>query len=158
MKEVISTNGTAVIVDDDDYEKTCGYTISTSKRGNSYYVICHKNGTSFLLHRLIMGNPEAFSIDHIDGNGLNNQKNNLRICTHNQNMKNRRKNTHNNNKKKCSSIYKGVQKMYRAKIVYNGKSKTKEFWDEIKAAEWYDEMALKYHGEFACTNKMLGLL
>jgi ribosomal protein L24E len=56
------------------------------------------------LHRLIMGCPKGMVIDHIDGNGLNNRKSNLRICTHAQNCQN----LHGANSRNITSGIRGV--------------------------------------------------
>ncbi len=56
----------------------------------------------FLLHRMILNPPEDMCIDHINGNGLDNRRSNLKICTHAENMLNRHMNKNN------SSGYRGV--------------------------------------------------
>ncbi len=93
-------------------------------------------------------------IDHLDGNPLNNKKNNLRICTHAENMRNSKIRINN------KSGYKGVSYQensnnYRASIRFNNiKINIGDFIDPIDAARAYNAAALKYHGEFAHLNKI----
>lgn len=106
------------------------------------------------IHRMIMNASANMKIDHIDGNPMNNRRNNLRICTVGENNCNRKKS---NNK---TSRYKGVywsseRAKWISQIKANGKSKRLgQFSDEIKAAHAYNIAALKYHGEFAKLNEI----
>jgi hypothetical protein len=106
-----------------------------------------KLGQKFVkMHQVIVGYKRP---DHIDGNGLNNQKHNLRPATHAQNSRNK-------GKHKGTSKYKGVCKTpykWRARIYVDGKSKFLGDKDlEIDAAKLYDEAAVKYFGKFARLN------
>jgi len=101
------------------------------------------------MHRLITKPPKNMQVDHIDGNCLNNQKNNLRICTHSENMKNRKANS---NKR-----FKGVEKVpsgkWRAQITVNGKKiYIGTYETELEAAQAYDKEAVKFHKEYSKTN------
>lgn len=152
MKEVKLTRGLFAQVDDSDFEWINKYTWATRLDQTRYYAITHtsrkdkKQGTVFM-HTLIMNPPKGMEIDHIDGNGLNNQRNNLRIVTHSQNMMNQR----------SARKYKGVfitKKGYirtairvNNEIYYAGTSKTEE-----QAAKRYDALASYYYGEFARLN------
>jgi len=97
--------------------------------------------------------PANFVVDHINFNGLDNRKANLRIVTHRQNVCHRRKLD-----KTTRSRYKGAywdekMKRWRARIQINGKSiYLGVYKDEVEAAQAYDEGAKKYHGEFAVVN------
>ena len=108
-------------------------------------------GSVVLLHRLITNCPDHLEVDHKDGNGLNNSRQNLRVCTHLQNLQNRRKHC------KSSSVYKGVywesaKGRWRTQIVVNGK-KIRKYWSsESDAARHYDELAAQHFGEFARLN------
>ncbi|MBE3141457.1 MAG: HNH endonuclease [Thermoplasmata archaeon] len=107
--------------------------------------------TIIYIHRLIMNAPHGIDVDHIDMDKLNNQRGNLRLCTRSQNMMNSGKRANN------VSGYKGVSlvggKYIRAQIRVNGeKIHLGNFPDSISAAKAHDEVARKYHGEFARTN------
>jgi len=118
------------------------------------YWLCYSltfNGKNTAMHRFIMKPPDDLVVDHIDGNGLNNTRANLRICTYQQNIFNRKG-------WGKDSKYKGVSwdkrsKKWRAKIRYNSKDKhLGVFEDEIEAAKEYDKEAAKLFGEFAYLN------
>jgi hypothetical protein len=104
------------------------------------------------MHRQIMNAPEGLLVDHIDGNGLNNQKNNLRLCSSAQNARNRRPTS------KPYSKYKGVSwhkrnKKWEVRIAKSGKSTyLGTFEDELEAALAYDRKAEELFGEFAYLN------
>ena len=98
-----------------------------------------------------MGAPEHLLVDHIDHNGLNNCRSNLRLSTMAQNVRN-------TISRGGSSKYKGVHwckrsKKWTGQICFNGKGHhLGGFRDEIEAAKAYDKRAKELHGEFACLN------
>lgn len=107
------------------------------------------------MHRLLMQPPSTkLVVDHIDGDGLNNQRHNLRIASHSENMRNRIASG-------GVSRFKGVwldRRAWRAEIQLNGrKIRLGSYTKEVEAAKAYDRAAIIYHGEFAATNKDLGL-
>lgn len=114
MKTIPFSNDVSVaLVDDDDYRKINKYRWIKNNMG---YGTRGTGGTTYMIHRVIMGAVKGQFVDHIDGNPLNNQKNNLRLCTHRQNMYNRK--IHRNN----TSGYRGVVKVkekWRAYIKVN---------------------------------------
>ena len=161
MKEIQLTQGKVAIVDDEMFEFLNQWKWFASNKNGKFYVVRNitvsKNKqNSIFMHRFIMKPEKGFVIDHLDGNGLNNQKNNLRICTFGQNGMNRGSQSNN----KCG--FKGVHffknttnKNWIAKICYNRKIiHLGTFIDPIEAARAYNDAALKYHGEFAKLNKI----
>ena len=105
------------------------------------------------MHRQILNAPAYMLVDHINGNGLDNRKANLRLATGVQNGYNRRK-----TRKRTWSKYKGVtfdkrRKKWQAKIVVNGRKQyLGSFNNQLDGARAYDRAARKYHGEFAALN------
>jgi len=107
------------------------------------------------MHRVIMklNFGDKRQVDHINGNGIDNRRNNLRICTQSQNNQNQRTQI-------ClkSSKYKGVLwhkccKRWMAQIKLNKKNKyIGLFKNEIDAAHAYDREAKELFGEYAKTN------
>lgn len=156
MKEIKLTKEQITLVDDSDYEYLNQWHWQAIKNIDTFYAqrsirINGKRGF-ISIHRLIMNTPKNMEVDHIDHNGLNNQKNNLRNCTHREN--------HINVRSKGRSKYLGVYfQEYRgysyikADITINGERKRLgSFKTEEDAARAYDEVAKTYHGEFANLN------
>lgn len=156
MKTIMLSNGKGCMVDDDDYEYLNQFQWHEAKnRRKTTYARRRKyNQNNLLMHRVIM-NPEKFQVDHIDGNGLNNQKSNLRICTPAQNSANQAKSIN------CLSKYKGVtvqagHKKWVAKICKNyNKIYIGQFNTEEDAARAYNNAAIEMFGEFAKLNEIL---
>ncbi len=124
-------------------KKTVSYAITSIRHGNK----SRKTG----MHNLILIAGNGLEIDHIDGNGLNNRRSNLRVCTRSQNLMNMRKS-------KGSSKYKGVHwrkdsKKWRAYIMLNYKQTHLGFFnDETEAAKAYNDKAKELFGRFANLN------
>jgi hypothetical protein len=157
MKEIPLTQGKVALVDNEDFEylnqwkwfycksRKTGY----AKRSNGEK---RPNQRQISMHRVIMNVPDDMQVDHIDHDGLNNQRRNLRNCTSTENKQNSQKHINN------TSGYIGVfwekrRKKWCAKIQANNKSVfLGRFLLPEDAALAYDAAAGKYCGEFACTN------
>lgn len=135
------------LVDDEDYEYLNQFNWYVSAGRNTSYAARLEDHT-ILMHREILNPDIKLVIDHIDQNGLNNQKSNLRQCTHYQNKLNRIS--------RCACGYLGVsiKKGYiSARIQVNGKSKHLGYFKNVEdAARCRDNAAKKYYGEFATLN------
>lgn len=120
-------------------------------KGRPAYAASRVAGVYVLMHRLIVEAPAGSEVDHVDGNGLNNRRENLRCCTHQQNCRNSRKHP-------GRSDYKGVcwekrRGHWVAMIrTSQGRKHLGSFDSEKDAAEAYKLAARQYHGEFARTS------
>ena len=159
-KEIKLTQGQYAIVDADDYEglNQWKWYAHKKKTEHTFYVdrfasIGRNKREMVSMHRLIMSlqNGDGKQVDHIDGNGLNNQRSNLRLCTRSQNNMNCRA-------RKGTSKYKGVSwvkrdKRWLAKITHSGKLiYIGQFMCEDDAAFAYNKICKKLHGDFARLN------
>lgn len=155
-KEVALTQNYAAIVDDEDYERVIQYNWHCAKRLTTIYAGSRirdvdKKETYVLMHRFIMNAPKGVEVDHINGNGLDNQSHNLRFATHQENTRNQHR------KRGFKGIAEQSFNQYRKRFwssINVGKARiTLGFYDnEMAAACAYDYAAVEYFGEFACLN------
>lgn len=141
-REIQLTRGYVALVDDADYPRVCHIKWYAHNMGYAY------NKKHGLMHRLICPPPEGFELDHINRNGFDNRRCNLRICTHQENMWNRRlrKNQHGYAGVKYrydASHYVAKIRLPNGKDLYLGHADTAE-----AAAQLYAEAVRKYHGQF----------
>lgn len=73
------------MVDDEDFEYLNQWKWTAHRIGNDWYATRGEKKKIIYMHREILRTPKGMLTDHIDMDGLNNQKKNLRICTHQQN-------------------------------------------------------------------------
>ena len=129
-----------------------------ARRGHKYAEACEK-GQRILMHRLILGAVAGQVVDHANGNGLDNTRANIRLCTQRDNMCNQRVQTTGRKRSK----FKGVSanrrgKPWSAAIPIDGrKMYLGAFRSEEEAARAYDAAAKELHGAFACTNDNMKL-
>lgn len=147
------------LVDDEDFEKFNQYMwcVFNKKSELKYaarniYSEATKKWKVIFLHREIMKTPKGFVVDHINHDGLDNRKENLRNCTTAENLRNARRTEDN------TSGYKGVcwnklrKKWYAYACVSGKRIHLGCFFDKEKAARAYDDAAKKYYKEFASLN------
>lgn len=139
------------LIDDDDWDKVRGYEWRVMKTKYTNYVQA-KGGV--LLHRIVMDAKKGEFVDHINGNGLDCRKSNMRLCTQSQNNANRRR--HGQFKSKYFGVYWDNHRGgWRATITKDKKSrKSPRMKSELDAAKQYNEWAIEAHGEFAKLNPL----
>lgn len=158
MKTILLTQGKVALVDDEDFSRLNYFQWFATESSNGRWY-AHRNTvggsprTIVPMHRAVLGAmPGDYDVDHIDRNGLNNQKDNLRYTTQAGNTANsvvRRDN---------KSGFKGVRwdkrnKRWAAQITVSRKSLWLGYYLTAEdAAKCYDHAAIKYHGNFARTN------
>lgn len=164
MKQIPLTRGQFALVDDADYEWLMQWKWHAVWMYKSYRAIRkitlsghgkNRKREAILMSRLIMGlkKGDPRNADHHNHNTLDNQRHNLRVCTHQENQMNMRV-----IKKNTTSKYKGVfwvrsRQIWQAKIKHRGRQiYLGQYADEIEAARVVDAAAIKYRGEFACLN------
>jgi hypothetical protein len=149
-----------ILIDFDDLEKAREFTGTWTIFGsnNSLYARATKKRNDktiqLLLHRLLTNCETGKIVDHINHNTLDNRKKNLRVCTSSQNQSNR------TSLIAKTSNYKGVyfdkeRRKWTAQITVNRKGiYLGRYLNEKKAAQRYNEAAIKYFGEFALINNL----
>lgn len=140
MKELKISRGLVALVDDDVFDALSAHKYYASKSGATHYAVRHQKpivlGKLKLHHEVIGYPPDGMVVDHIDGDGLNNTRANLRFVTVRQNQQNQVLSTC-----KKHSKYPGVSRYIRGKYSYwvagakfNGKRKTIGYFDTEEAA------------------------
>ena len=144
------SQGKFATVDDEDFQKVTEYNWWFD-HGYARASTGGRKGKKFYLHRFILGSPKE-NIDHKDGNGLNCQKENLRLSTQGENLKNMEKHKDGSSKFK-GAYYRKDRKKWQSRIMVNGKNVILgTFLTETQAAQAYDRASLKHHGEFGRRN------
>ncbi len=141
------------LVDDDRFEALSRFRWKLNERG--IYAQWRDNGVrrTVMLHHAVIGKPRAgLETDHRDRNRLNNQRSNLRQCTHGQNMQNRG----GWSKTGFKGIYRDKRQPIKPWIAElnlgRAKFKSKSFGTPEEAALAYNELAKAHFGEFAVLN------
>jgi hypothetical protein len=159
MKKIKLTQNKYALVDDADFYLLSGVKWYAMKypSGDTYYAVRARKANGKSISRLqmqnvIMNPAMGMLVDHKDGDGLNNQRSNLRICTPKENGYNRKINKNN------KSGFKGVRNnknRWEVKIIKDGKYyHLGRFKDLLEAAKVYNDAAKKLFGEFAKLNKI----
>lgn len=151
-------NKTKILIDEEDLDriKAEGWSMSKTSHG---YVFCNKylgrvNGKykydRKYLHRIIMNPPKNMTVDHIDGDPLNNQKNNLRVCSMANNAKNKK------SKNGVIGVYWHKQiGRWASQISKNGKRFHVGVFKTKKEAQIaYNKAATRLHGKYATLNSV----
>lgn len=160
------------LVDDEDFDNVNQFKWSVVNGKYTCYArhTFNVNGkaSSIGMHAFILKTPKGLQVDHIDHNGLNNQRSNIRNCTKSQNAMNQTANgtskyigvsLHTIRTKYIRNRIKGISIYtytcwiatikHKGKYIYLGSFKIEE-----EAAKTYNEAAIKYHGKFANLNNI----
>lgn len=148
MRKIELTKDKYALVDDEDFEYLSRFKWYFG--GRRYAVRTINHSQKQYMHRLIMNAPKGMEIDHINGNELDNRKDNLRIVTIRQNQLNAK------NHKDSISGYKGVylRRKDNKWVVYIEKKFMGAFLDKAEAALTYNNSARKLYGEYARLNQL----
>ena len=142
--------GVQIRIDAADKKKVEAYTWRFD--GRYAYSWCRKRKRHIFLHRFLRGFPKGKTVDHVNGDKLDNRRANLRIATHSQQSANKRVNK--NNKLKLKGVS-PTGKYFRALLFKEGKYILNAYFkDPITAARAYDKAAKKAYGKFARLNNV----
>lgn len=148
------TQGKFALIDAMDLRKVVNYKWYACRCGNTFYAFTHirlpdRRETTLQMHRLLLNPQSDMGCDHINGNGLDNRRENLRLASHAENIRNQRQ------RKDNSTGYKGVsfeknRKKFTAQIQFNRKRYRLGCFLTAEAAHAaYCEAANNLHGKFA---------
>jgi AP2 domain/HNH endonuclease len=164
MREIPLTKGYVAIVDDEDYVGLMQFKWHAQVDQRGRLVYAHRwdrkadgRRENVSMHRQILGLGPREMADHVNGNGLDNRRENLRACTNQQNQRNREK-VRTSINGRPSSPYKGVRwnpnrNRWVGEIKVDGRSVfLGHHRSEEDAARAYDAAALQHFGDFARLN------
>ena len=156
MKQITLTRGLAALIDDEDYPRVSRFKWSAVKCNGKFYAarrpMVRGKGQTIYLHRFLLEAAPGLEGDHIDGDGLNCVRSNLRICTHAENRRNNKIQANN------TSGYRGVswcrsRSKWEAYINLNRQRHNLGRYPNAEdAARAYDHAARLLFGDFARLN------
>lgn len=155
-REIALASGERTLVSEEDYDlvSSLKWFRHWTKTTNTSYARAYggKDQKQICMHRLILQAPSGIYVDHINHNGLDNRRENLRLATRGQNSGNARPRTNKISKFKGVTWDRGSSR-WRARIRSNNQLHCLgRYASEEAAAIAYDAAALKYFGEFAYLN------
>jgi hypothetical protein len=156
VPELPLSQGLCALVDDVDYAELSRFKWSAAKRGDAFYAVRGIGGRAnrrlVYLHRVILNAQHGQDVDHVNGDGLDNRRGNIRIATTAENMHRR------DASKQNASGYRGVgfeqrRGKWSAQIKLDRRCYFLGYFnDPLDAARAYDKAAAEMHGEFARLN------
>jgi hypothetical protein len=155
---ILLTRGKVALVDDQDATLVNRYRWTAIRSGNTWYAKTHIGSKTVYMHRMVLfGEAESVDVrkaDHINGDGLDNRRSNLRAVTHSENMRNTvGRRAVRGSEYKGVSVRKNAKKPFRACIHINGKQRHIGYFVSESMAAWaYDMIAAKLFGPYARPN------
>jgi len=145
VKTITLSDGQVCRVDDADFSRVGRERWYPAEGVNTTYAVRSDGDT---MHRVIVRAQPGQKVDHADGNGLNNQRSNLRVCTQAQN------NANSSTRRSSRSGFKGVHWCLKREkwIVQCAHKHVGQFAEKVEAAKAYDVAAVAAYGEFARLN------
>lgn len=158
-REVPLTRGYVALVSVEDYERVIPFkwNVRIDPKKRTQYAqrnVKRPDGTytTEKMHRFILNAPKGVEVDHVNNNGLDNTRGNLRLANHAENQQNKGLFRNNTSGYKGVAWHKATGK-WQARISIDGKNKHLGlFEDAISAALCYDKAAKEYQKEFAVLN------
>jgi hypothetical protein len=151
MKQIPLTKGRVALIDDDDFDRVIAAgSWHASKASRTNWYAAHADGRRTIrLHTFLTGWP---LVDHINGDGLDNRRANLRPATGKQNAANMRTPAHNTSGFKGVTYYRRTGR-WRAHLTTDGRQRHLGYFDTAEEAAYaYDTEAIGTWGEYARTN------
>lgn len=154
MKTIHTSAGRLIFVDEEDFERVSKFRWHVTSHGYAATNLSRRGPErgSLYMHRLILDAPPGLQVDHINGNGLDNRRSNLRLCRAGENRRNMRPV---GGKSKYIGVYMGhlkKNKWHAGISVGNKHVHLGSFPTEEAAARARDVASIKYFGEFARLN------
>ena len=154
MQKISLTKGLITIVDDEDFIALSVFKWCVTNRMGKFYAVRRppgqRGGNLIAMHRWIMKAPKGLDVDHINGDSLDNRRTNLRVCTHRDNLRNRRGPT-----RISTTGIRGVgwdksRNKFTVKLKLGDRTKFLGRFDELSlATKTANEARVKYFGEYA---------
>jgi hypothetical protein len=151
------TKGHFAIVDACEYGALSQFRWHAQVKSNTVYArrdirISKTNTLAIFMHHDVVGKPQGLLVDHINGNGLDNRRSNLRLCSFTKNMQNRRSVRNSRSRFKGAYWHKNKKTWTSVITCYGKRHDLGDFASEANAAQAYNFAAHIYMGEFARSN------
>ena len=149
---ILATDGTKIIVDAEDVKSLSSHKwwVCRPRAGLAYAHTEFPDGTRIYMHRLLSMAPPGMVVDHRNDNGLDNRKQNLRLCSNKENCRRRRGNAGISGFRGVQFVKSNPKKPWRARIKVDGRFRYLGYYAEkLDAVSAYNSAAINHFGEFA---------